>query len=58
MQIMAGYIAAQVLFNKLDKALADDIADKWFAVTSYFGLAVWFLVYLLAGAKPGCWIAL
>lgn len=63
MQIMAGYIAAPILFRHLDRVQAGDIAGELFAIAGYFGLAAWLLIYLLAhlkgaNTKPRRWIAL
>ncbi|OSI11711.1 DUF4149 domain-containing protein [Neisseria canis] len=63
MQIMAGYVAAPILFKSLDRVPAGDIAGKLFTVVGYYGLAAWFLVYAVAriqsrSKKPQRWIAL
>ncbi|MCP1660227.1 DUF4149 domain-containing protein [Neisseria perflava] len=47
LQVMAGYIAAPVLFQMLPKLQAGAIAGKLFDVVSYVGLAVWLLVYVV-----------
>ncbi|WP_307754458.1 DUF4149 domain-containing protein [Neisseria gonorrhoeae] len=41
MQIMAGYIAAPVLFKMLPKMQAGEIAGVLFDILSWSGLAVW-----------------
>ncbi|ATD65077.1 DUF4149 domain-containing protein [Neisseria weixii] len=45
MQMMAGYIAAPVLFEILPKLQAGAIAGELFNVVSCTGLVVWALVY-------------
>lgn len=45
--IMAGYVAAPILFKTLPKLQAGAIAGELFAVVSYAGLLVWALVYLV-----------
>ncbi|WP_416192658.1 DUF4149 domain-containing protein [Neisseria sp. CCUG12390] len=45
LQVMAGYIAAPVLFKNLPKLQAGAIAGELFAVVSYSGLVIWALVY-------------
>ncbi|PSJ79638.1 DUF4149 domain-containing protein [Neisseria iguanae] len=46
-QVMAGYIAAPVLFESLPKLQAGAIAGKLFSVVSYTGLVIWALVYFV-----------
>lgn len=41
MQIMAGYIAAPILFQLLPKMQAGEIAGKLFDVLSWTGLVIW-----------------
>lgn len=47
MQVMAGYVAAPVLFKTLPKLQAGAIAGELFDVVSYTGLAVWAWVYFV-----------
>ncbi|WP_416190528.1 DUF4149 domain-containing protein [Neisseria sp. CCUG17229] len=47
MQVMAGYVAAPVLFKSLPKLQAGAIAGELFNVVSYTGLVVWALVYFV-----------
>ncbi len=47
MQVMAGYVAAPVLFKSLPKLQAGAIAGELFSVVSYTGLVVWALVYFI-----------
>ncbi|MCF7522054.1 DUF4149 domain-containing protein [Neisseria sp. ZJ106] len=51
LQVMAGYIAAPVLFGALPKMQAGMIAGKLFDAVSYIGLAVWAAAYFLAGNR-------
>lgn len=50
MQIMAGYIAAPVLFKMLPKMQAGEIAGVLFDILSWSGLAVWGTVLAAAFA--------
>lgn len=50
MQIMAGYIAAPVLFKILPKMQAGEIAGILFGIISWSGLAVWGASYLTHAA--------
>ncbi|HEZ7688484.1 TPA: DUF4149 domain-containing protein [Neisseria meningitidis] len=50
MQIMAGYIAAPVLFKMLPKMQAGEIAGVLFDILSWSGLAVWGAVLAAAFA--------
>ncbi|QEY24552.1 DUF4149 domain-containing protein [Neisseria animalis] len=45
MQIMAGYVAAPVLFKTLPKLQAGAIAGELFACLAYSGLMVWLFVW-------------
>lgn len=60
LQVMAGYVAAPVLFQTLEKLQAGMIAGKLFAAVSYSGFAVWLLVWILSkrsgAGKWACWI--
>ncbi|WP_165008851.1 DUF4149 domain-containing protein [Neisseria yangbaofengii] len=47
MQVMAGYVAAPVLFKSLPKLQAGAIAGDLFDVVSYTGLVIWLLVYFV-----------
>ena len=47
LQVMAGYVAAPVLFKSLPKLQAGAIAGELFSVVSYTGLVVWALVYFI-----------
>ncbi len=47
MQVMAGYVAAPVLFKSLPKLQAGAIAGELFNVVSYAGLVIWALVYFV-----------
>lgn len=47
MQVMAGYVAAPVLFKSLPKLQAGAIAGELFSVVSYTGLVVWASVYFI-----------
>lgn len=47
MQVMAGYVAAPVLFKSLPKLQAGVIAGELFNVVSYAGLVIWALVYFV-----------
>ncbi|MDO4640998.1 MAG: DUF4149 domain-containing protein [Neisseria sp.] len=63
MQVLAGYVAAPILFKNLEKMQAGELAGKLFTIVGYYGLAAWFLVYIVArmeaaSAKPRRWIAL
>lgn len=46
MQIMAGYIAAPVLFKMLPKMQAGEIAGILFGIISWSGLIIWGATYL------------
>ena len=43
-QLGAGYVAAPLLFQNLDRMQAGALAGVLFEVAAYFGLAVWVLV--------------
>ena len=47
MQIMAAY-AAGILFERIDRQAAGDIAGVLFATVNYCGLAVWLLAWFAA----------
>lgn len=47
LQIMAGYVAAPVLFQALPKLQAGAIAGELFNVVSYAGLLIWAGVYFI-----------
>lgn len=47
MQIGFGYVAAPVLFARLDKGPAGDIAGSFFHVVNWLGLAAWLLIWVL-----------
>lgn len=46
MQVMAGYVAAPVLFSRLPPLQAGDMAGVMFGINHYFGLAAWALAYI------------
>ncbi|WP_274572168.1 DUF4149 domain-containing protein [Neisseria leonii] len=48
MQIMAGYIAAPLLFSRLPRLEAGALAGTMFGINHYLGLAVWGLAYWAA----------
>lgn len=52
MQIMAGYIAAPVLFKMLPKMQAGEIAGVLFDILSWSGLAVWGTVLACRLCRP------
>lgn len=47
MQVMAGYVAAPLLFKSLPKLQAGAVAGELFNVVSYSGLLIWALVYFV-----------
>ena len=47
MQVMAGYIAAPILFERLDKQEAGNIAGVLFSINNYFGLLAWIVAWLV-----------
>ena len=46
MQVMAGYIAAPILFERLGKQEAGNIAGMLFSINNYFGLLAWTMAWL------------
>lgn len=46
MQVMAGYIAAPILFERLGKQEAGNIAGVLFSINNYFGLLAWIVAGL------------
>lgn len=51
MQIMAGYIAASVLFKMLPKMVAGEIAGILFSFLSFSGMFIWAGLYLFLRRK-------
>ena len=47
MQVMAGYIAAPILFERLGKQEAGNIAGILFSINNYFGLLAWTVAWLV-----------
>ena len=47
MQVMAGYIAAPILFERLGKQEAGNIAGMLFSINNYFGLLAWTVAWLV-----------
>lgn len=47
MQVMAGYIAAPILFERLGKQEAGNIAGVLFSINNYFGLLAWIVAWLV-----------
>ena len=47
MQIMAGYVAAPILFERLGKQEAGNIAGVLFSINNYFGLLAWIVAWLV-----------
>lgn len=47
MQIMAGYVAAPILFERLGKQEAGNIAGVLFSINNYFGLLAWTMAWLV-----------
>ena len=47
MQVMAGYIAAPILFGQLGKQEAGNIAGVLFSINNYFGLLAWIVAWLV-----------
>ena len=47
MQIMAGYVAAPILFERLGKQEAGNIAGVLFSINNYFGLLAWAMAWLV-----------
>ena len=46
MQVMAGYVAAPILFERLGKQEAGNIAGVLFSINNYFGLLAWTMAWL------------
>ncbi|WP_049254114.1 DUF4149 domain-containing protein [Neisseria elongata] len=47
MQIMAGYVAAPILFERFGKQEAGNIAGVLFSINNYFGLLAWAMAWLV-----------
>ena len=47
MQVMAGYVAAPILFERLGKQEAGNIAGVLFSINNYFGLLAWIVAWLV-----------
>lgn len=47
MQVMAGYVAAPILFERLGKQEAGNIAGMLFSINNYFGLLAWTVAWLV-----------
>ena len=47
MQVMAGYVAAPILFERLGKQEAGNIAGVLFSINNYFGLLAWIMAWLV-----------
>ncbi len=47
MQVMAGYVAAPILFERLGKQEAGNIAGVLFSINNYFGLLAWTMAWLV-----------
>lgn len=47
MQVMAGYVAAPILFERLGKQEAGNIAGVLFSINNYFGLLAWTVALLV-----------
>ena len=47
MQVMAGYVAAPILFERLGKQVAGNIAGVLFSINNYFGLLAWIVAWLV-----------
>ena len=45
MQVMAGYVAAPILFERLGKQEAGNIAGVLFSINNYFGLLAWIVAW-------------
>ena len=51
MQVMAGYIAAPILFERLGKQEAGNIAGVLFSINNYFGLLAWIVAWLVVRSE-------
>lgn len=51
MQVMAGYIAAPILFERLSKQEAGNIAGVLFSINNYFGLLAWIVAWLVVRSE-------
>ena len=51
MQIMAGYVAAPILFERLGKQEAGNIAGVLFSINNYFGLLAWTVAWLVVRSE-------
>ena len=51
MQIMAGYVAAPILFEQLGKQEAGNIAGVLFSINNYFGLLAWIVAWLVVRSE-------
>jgi putative membrane protein len=51
MQVMAGYIAAPILFERLGKQEAGNIAAVLFSINNYFGLLAWIVAWLVVRSE-------
>ena len=47
MQIMVGYVAAPILFERFGKQEAGNIAGVLFSINNYFGLLAWAMAWLV-----------
>lgn len=47
MQVMAGYVTAPILFERLGKQEAGNIAGMLFSINNYFGLLAWTVAWLV-----------
>ena len=47
MQVMAGYVASPILFERLGKQEAGNIAGVLFSINNYFGLLAWIMACLV-----------
>ena len=47
MQVMAGYVATPILFERLGKQEAGNIAGVLFSINNYFGLLAWTMAWLV-----------
>lgn len=51
MQVMAGYVAAPILFEQLGKQEAGNIAGVLFSINNYFGLLAWIVAWLVVRSE-------
>ena len=54
MQVMAGYVAAPILFERLGKQEAGNIAGVLFSINNYFGLLAWIVAWLVVRSNRNC----